>query len=102
MSLYSLHLTLRAQEDINRFWDYVPPDDWESAERFIDRLFERTEKLAGFPHMGPPDADLSGVRALVFGRFKVFYTVNEATRTVMVLRFWGTHRDFPSREDLSG
>ena len=102
MSLYSLHLTLRAQEDINRFWDYVPPDYWEPAERFIDSLFERTEELTRFPYLGPSDPDLSDVHALVFGRFKVFYTVNEPTRTVMILRFWDTHQDLPTWEDLSG
>jgi plasmid stabilization system protein ParE len=102
MSLYSLHITLRAQEDINRFLDYVPQDYWEPAERFIDSLLERAEKLARFPHMGPPDADLPGVRALVFGRFKVFYTVNEPTRAVVILRFRDTHQDLPTWEDLSG
>jgi len=102
MSVYSLHLTIRAQEDINQFWDYVPQDYWEPAERFIDSLLERTQDLAGFPYMGPPDAELIDVHALVVGRFKVFYTVNESTRTVMILRFWDTHRDLPIWEDLSG
>ncbi len=78
MSLYSLHMTFRAREGINQFLDYVPSDYWESAERFIDKLIERAEQLAKFPYLGPPDADLPDVHALVFGRFKIFYAINES------------------------
>ena len=78
----------RALERVSEVALFIAQDSKQAATRWVERLFEEVERLAGFPELGKPGRDIAapGVRELVVGDFRVFYEVHENIEILTVRR----------------
>jgi toxin ParE1/3/4 len=64
----------QAGADIAEIWDFIAEDSLEQADRWVDRLDEKLQLLAGQPLMGRDRPELAaGLRSIPFGRYVIFY-----------------------------
>jgi len=90
---YKVILSPLALVDLEEIVRYVADDNPAAAERLGLRLIGVAATLQKLPHRGHSVRRRSGVRKIVLTPYLVFYEVNDATRSVEVLRFWHGARD---------
>lgn len=71
-------------ERIYRFYAEVAP---AFAESLINTYFDKTQILAEFPRMGSivPEYDMENIRQLIDNRYRIIYTIAEATGDIAVV-----------------
>jgi plasmid stabilization system protein ParE len=72
-------LSAGAESDLNEIWDYIAEDNIDAADRWIGKLFEAFERLAGNPGMGHKRDDLTDFPILFWpvGAYLVLYRVQK-------------------------
>ena len=102
-----LHVRIRAQanQDIKDIFDWIASESGHSqtAEKFIDRIYDACETLGEFPLKGRARGDLQhGVRTLPFERIAVI-TYRVLLDEVEVLNIFYGGRDWETIvADMSG
>ncbi|MEE4109795.1 MAG: type II toxin-antitoxin system RelE/ParE family toxin [Halieaceae bacterium] len=86
-------LALDRVADIAR---YIAKDNPGAAERWVNELFDSVERLADFPESGRivPEVGVRRIRELIFGAYRVIYSVRGKVEVVTVRR-GGCKRDRP-------
>lgn len=76
-------LALERVSDIAR---YIAKDDPGAAERWVNELFDSVERLADFPESGRivPEVGVRRIRELIFGAYRVIYSVKEHVEILTV------------------
>jgi plasmid stabilization system protein ParE len=97
---YVIQFSLVAVEDLENLLSHVQPHALPWARRTNARALKAVDELKRFPRLGTPYLQETNLRSLVRGPFRIFYEINDATKTVRVVRFWSTIRGDPSWEDL--
>lgn len=89
-------LTAEAEADLEAIGDFIAADDPVRAITFIDELVACCIRLADAPHGFPlvPRHEGTGIRRRVFGRYLIFYRVNEAAGRIDVLHILNGARDY--------
>jgi toxin ParE1/3/4 len=79
--------TVAAQRDLAGIWWYIARDNENAADRFVESLKERCERLGQNPRSGVSrDAISRGLRNIVYGEYLIFYRVaRPGVRIVRVL-----------------
>jgi toxin ParE1/3/4 len=69
--------TAFAIEDLRLIHDYIATDSKTYADRFIDKLMNRADKLEEFPKSGRvvPEFDTETVRELIEGNYRIIYEI---------------------------
>lgn len=91
--------TDQAFERLAEIEEHIARDDQATAERFIDRLIDRSQALADHPGLGRILPELLGseLRELVEGNYRIVY--RSQGDTVVVLTVFEGHRRL-SLDDL--
>ncbi len=78
-------LALDRVSDIAR---YIAKDKPGAAERWVNELFDSVERLADFPESGRivPEVGVRRIRALIFGAYRVVYSVKDKVEILTVRR----------------
>ena len=78
-------LALDRVEDIAR---HIAEDNPDAAVRWVDDLFATVERLADFPKSGRmvPEVGLPRIRELIFGTYRVIYSVKDQVDVLTVRR----------------
>lgn len=77
----------QARVDLYEIWAYITRDNPDAALRILVDFEATIAQLAEFPRLGRPREDLKqGLRALVFGKYLIFYEIYEHRNVVHVLR----------------
>lgn len=78
-------LALERVEDIAR---YIAEDKPAAAEEWVDGLFASVERLADFPESGRivPEVGARRIREVIFGTYRVIYSVTEQIDILTVRR----------------
>ena len=78
-------LALERVEDIAR---YIAEDNPDGALRWVDGLFGKVERLADFPKSGRmvPEVGSPRIRELIFGTYRVIYSVKDQVDILTVRR----------------
>ena len=78
-------LALERVEDIAR---YIAEDNPDAAVRWVDDLFAPVERLADFPKSGRmvPEVGLPRIRELIFGAYRIIYSVKDQVDVLTVRR----------------
>lgn len=66
--------------DLEEIRDYISKDSPFYATRFIERIFNRVEKLADFKEIGrhvPEAGDRADIRELIFQGYRIIYLVED-------------------------
>ncbi|MFW6314778.1 MAG: type II toxin-antitoxin system RelE/ParE family toxin [Desulfohalobiaceae bacterium] len=74
----------KAREDIIDIWQYIALDSMESADNFVDMIYEKCVDLAAFPEMGRRrDELIPGISSLPIKKYVVFYRIREDASYVL-------------------
>jgi len=78
-------LALDRVSDIAR---YIAKDNPGAAERWVNELFDLVERLGDFPESGRvvPEVGVRRIRELVFGAYRVIYSVKDKVEILTVRR----------------
>jgi len=83
-----VNLAPRALRDAEDIYAYIAREAPVAAERWVAELFEVIESLDRFPRRcapAPEDRVLQlGLRQMVFGNYRILFTVDEEARVVNV------------------
>jgi toxin ParE1/3/4 len=90
-----------ALDRVTVFLDFIAEENPAAARRVIQKLFDRVDTLADFPHLGRPL--LSGIdptlRRIVFGSYVVVYQVVESAQTISIVTIrHSRERSLPQEE----
>lgn len=110
MSSYTVHITKKAERDIDRALEYIEfvLKNPGAADTLFDEISRKLSLLSDFPKKSHPvdDPVLSAaeIRFLQVRNYLAFYRVDENVRRVIILRFlhekadWMTLPDFRMSE----
>ncbi len=67
-------VTPLAQEDLGDIWDYVAESGIERADKLLDLIYEKCQRLAEYPEMGRVRHELLiDLRSFTVGNYVIFY-----------------------------
>ncbi|MCF8039594.1 MAG: type II toxin-antitoxin system RelE/ParE family toxin [Desulfohalobiaceae bacterium] len=90
-----LIISEQARDDLIDIWQYIALDSIESADGFVDFVYEKCSELAVFPEMGRKRDDLiPGIRSMPVKRYVIFYRIREDC--VEISRVLSAYRDLNS------
>ena len=90
---YNIHVTQSAERDMANAYDYIDLvlKNPTAADKLLDVADEKIGALAEFPHKFEVVSDkllsLWGIRFTIVMNYLAFYTVDDATQTVHIVRF---------------
>lgn len=90
---YNIHVTQAAERDMANAYDYIDLvlKNPTAADKLLDVADEKIGALAEFPHKFEVVSDkllsLWGIRFTIVMNYLAFYTVDDATQTVHIVRF---------------
>ena len=83
-----------AERDLEEIGDYIARDNPRRAISFIAELRERCLSIVQTPYGFPAREELgSGIRMATFGRYLIFYRVDESMDKVRIERILHAARD---------
>lgn len=61
--------------DLNEIAEYIALDKIDSAKRFVQKVFSKTERLENLPESGriPPELSSNRYREIIVGPCRIFY-----------------------------
>ncbi len=91
MSNYRIRLSPRARDNIIDIGDYISHTILEplTSKRFIKDMKHSILSLRQFPYRYPtinPNDNRLDIRCMPFKNFYIFYTIDDTTQTVTILR----------------
>ena len=77
-----------ALERVDDIAQYIARDSPEAAVRWVVELFETVERLANYPESGRtvPEVGIRRIREVIFGAYRVIYSVRENVEILTVRR----------------
>jgi plasmid stabilization system protein ParE len=91
---FRFKIASQAKRDVNSIWRYIAQDSSSNATFFFcDELLIAAESLKSFPHRHGNFAKRPNIRKVAYGAYLIFYKIDEAKRTVEILRFWHSAQD---------
>ena len=64
----------QAETDLDEIWWYIAQDNPDNADLFLDKIEERCQALAQFPHLGVGREEIvPALRSLSVGNYLIFY-----------------------------
>lgn len=82
--MLELEISPEAENDLLDTWLYIAEDQPINADRYLDKLQEKAQKLAEFPDLGRDRPELAeGLKSFPVDRYNLYYTVTE-TKLILV------------------
>lgn len=82
--MLELEISTEAENDLLDTWLYIAEDQPINADRYLDKLQEKAQKLAVFPDLGRDRPELAeGLKSFPVDRYNLYYTVTE-TKLILV------------------
>jgi addiction module RelE/StbE family toxin len=77
-----------ALDRVSEIARYIAKDNPDAAERWVNELFESVERLADSPESGRvvPEVGVRRIRELIFGAYRVIYSVKDKVEILTVRR----------------
>ncbi|MGN0586126.1 MAG: type II toxin-antitoxin system RelE/ParE family toxin [Oscillospiraceae bacterium] len=97
---YNITMTVTARTDIQSAVQYISAKlkNKPAAVRLLDETDKKIGILADDPYINPLVRDsflaANGVRLQMVGKYTAFYIINEETKTVSVIRFQHSRRNW--------
>ena len=89
-------LGIDAELDLLEIWEYIAEDSVDAADRWVGKLFEAFDALAGTPAMGHKREDLTShpIRFWPVGAYLVLYRAKN--RRIEIMAVTQGARDIPT------
>ena len=96
---HKIKISAEAKQDLNDIWDYIANRSITNADRYLDRLLRRIERLGDSPLVlgNPRDYLVPGLRGSIEGSHVIFYMVYQDR--IVIIRILHQKQDHPSYFD---
>jgi toxin ParE1/3/4 len=95
MKKYQLVISEQATRDLADIWLYIANDSPQTADTFLDSIFDSCKLFCSSPDMGRArDELLPGLRSFPIKRYVIFYRLR--SNSVEVVRVLSGYRDIDS------
>lgn len=92
--MLELEISAEAETDLLDIWLYIAEDQPINADRYLDKLQEKAQKLTEFPDLGRDRPELAdGLKSFPVDRYNLYYTFTQ-TKLILV-------RVLPGDRDIS-
>ena len=80
--------TDKAIERIGEIATYISRDSQSGAEKWVESIFKKVDRVAVFPKSGRkvPELPRKGIRELICGNYRIIYRLNEDGLFVLTVR----------------
>ncbi len=94
---FKIFLSDDALSDLERIVAYIAPHNPVAADRVGNQLLEAALSLNTFPERGRmvPEFHRPELREIIFRSYRIIYRMNEADKSVEIVRIWHGARGFP-------
>lgn len=94
---FQLIWTESSREDLKQVIGFVASGNRNAAEKLGNRFIESVERMARFPRIGRvvPEYGDENLRELVMAPYRIIYEIEEARKTIYLLRLWHSARGHP-------
>jgi toxin ParE1/3/4 len=76
--------TAQARADLDEIWSYIAKDSVSAADELIDRIAQRGQTLADYPHLGVARPDIAPqARLLTIGNYLVLYSLTDSDALIV-------------------
>lgn len=90
--ILELEISLEAENDLLETWLYIAEDQPTNADRYLDKLQEKAQKLTLFPDLGRDRSELAvGLKSFPVDRYNLYYTIIESK--LILVRVMPADRD---------
>lgn len=77
--MLELEISPEAENDLLETWLYIAEDQPINADRYLDKLQGKAQKLAAFPDLGRDRPELAeGLKSFPVDRYNLYYTAIES------------------------
>jgi plasmid stabilization system protein ParE len=90
---YRLKIAAQAKRDFAEIWREIAYDGREIAQGFCEELAAKARSVTMFPYRHGQFAQRPNFRKLPYKSYIIFYKIDDANRTVTILRYWHAARD---------
>lgn len=82
----------RAQKDLIQIYNYISKDSLYYAQKTVNEIVKKTNKLYDFPQMGRKIENIQDIdyRELIYKSYKIIYKVQYST--IYIHRIWHSAR----------
>jgi len=93
-----------ALEDVEAIRDYIRKDSPYHAHQFVEKVFERVDKLGDFPKSGRkiPEYDHPDWREVMMGDYRIMYLLDANTLLVLAVLHGSRDLTNPHHQPWSG
>lgn len=90
---YTLHITSKAEADLNSAVNYIEFTllNPQAADDLLDKVEKEISKLSHMPQIhklvDDPILNAWGIRFIVINNYMAFFTIDEQSKTVYIVRF---------------
>lgn len=82
--MLELEISSEAEIDLFDIWLYIAEDQPVNADRYLDKLQEKAQRLAEFPDLGRDRPELAeALKSFPVDRYNLYYTATE-TKLILV------------------
>ncbi|SMF30260.1 toxin ParE1/3/4 [Alteromonadaceae bacterium Bs31] len=82
--MLELEVSTEAENDLLETWLYIAEDQPINADRYLDKLQEKAQKLAEYPDLGRDRPELAeGLKSFPVDRYNLYYTATEFKLTLV-------------------
>ena len=94
---FKIFLSDDALSDLERIVAYIAPHNPVAADRMGNQLLDAAFSLNTFPERGRvvPEFRRPELREIIFRSYRIIYRMNDADKSVEIVRFWHGARGFP-------
>jgi plasmid stabilization system protein ParE len=96
---YQVTISARALRDLTRILDYVSLDSPGNADDLVKQIVRKTDTLdvlpARFRQVGRSRATRRPVHMMIVDPYLVYYRIDEAKKSVLVMTIWHGKRQQP-------
>lgn len=79
-----LEVSPEAENDLLDIWLHIAKDQPLNADRYLDKLLEKAQKLSEFPDLGRARPELGdGVKSFPVDRYNLYYRVDSTNLTLV-------------------
>ncbi len=77
-----------AIQRVSEIADYISRDNPRAAVGWVDRVFDKVQRLSSFPESGRhvPEVNREDIREILYGNYRIIYRLGSTTVFVLTVR----------------
>lgn len=96
MKNYRIEYQPSAEDDLFAIWLYIARDSIKQADRWVELLKDRSERLSEFPEKGRPYKGEYRLLPIDNG-YRIYYRIDEPRKIVVIIHFFNPYQDIDRR-----